>query len=88
MAEDNVQDYKIQTLFHELERLRGTVEQGFAEMRQILDQRLESRDERLQNHEERLRVLERRVAVQSAWFAILGLIGGSAVTVVVTQLLT
>jgi hypothetical protein len=88
MSEDNVQDYKIQTLFYELERLRGAVETGFAEMRQILDQRLESRDERLENHEERLRVLERRVAVQSAWFAILGLIGGSAVTVIVTQLLT
>lgn len=83
MSDESVQDYKIQTLFYEMERLREAVENGFAEMRTLLDQRLASRDERLENHEERLRQLEKRVAVQSAWFGILGVLGGSVATVVV-----
>ena len=88
MPDESVQDYKIQSLFYEMERLREAVENGFAEMRTVLDQRLASRDERIENHEERIRQLEKKVAVQAAWFAILGVVGGSAVTVIVGQLLS
>jgi len=54
----SVQRYQINNLFEQIARMRDDIKEGFADMRLMLDSRLESRDKQLSEHEGRIRDLE------------------------------
>lgn len=55
---------------------------GFADLRAVLDSRLESRDRQLEDHEKRIRTLEGRTDRQQVVNAVLAALGGAALAMV------
>lgn len=84
MSDDKLTDYQINQLFKSLAELRTAMKDGFDEIKRLLDDRLDSRDKVLNDHEKRLQKLERTGSRQVLVNAILGLIGGSALTAIIS----
>jgi len=82
-----VTQYRIENLYDAFERLEKQMREGFADIKRILDERLESRDRFLQDHEKRIQALELRLARQQAINAILSTIGGISLAGVVSWIL-
>lgn len=82
-----VTQYRIENLYDAFARLENQMRDGFAEIKRILDERLESRDRFLQDHEKRLQAIEVRLARQSAINAVLSTLGGLGAAGVISWLL-
>lgn len=78
----SVQRYQINNLFEQMARMRQDMKEGFADLRGVLDSRLESRDRQLEDHESRIRVLEGRTDRQQVVNAVLAAVGGAALALV------
>lgn len=74
---ENLTDYRIKQLFAGLDRLETAMRDGFADLKRVLDERLQSRDDRLDDIEERLRNTESRLDRKEGRDAVIGWISAA-----------
>lgn len=77
---DDLTQYKFRQLFDGLSRLETTMQDGFAEIKRLLDARLESRDKDIRDLDDRVTHLEQWRARIQGQLVIIGAAGGVVLT--------